>query len=275
MNTAIDNMILFVDSIDEYDFSRYTADHIMHILCLEGSMSLVFHNVHYNIGRGDYIIISNLAMASDFSTSPDCKCIIMSFAEIFFISMAIHSKYGFIGRFALLQNPVIKLSATEFEKCKYDLVRLRDRVAESNHLFHEEMTGHLLLAHALDLYDIHARKASSTHVPERATLILQRFIDMLYRGDFISHRNLEYYASALCITPHYLSELCKNISGEPASYWIDRFTIHEAINLLSKNELSLADIAERLNFSSLSYFSRYIQRHIGLSPSAYRNSFLK
>lgn len=273
MSTAHDNTILFADSIDDYDFSRYTADHIMHILCLDGSMSFAFHNVHYNIVKGDYIIFPNLALGSDFEVSSDCRYIIMSFPETFVISMALRSNYGFIGRFALLRNPVMKLSVSEFEKCSLDLQRLRERLGERDHLFREEMIGHLLLAHILDLYDIHARKNSSMHVPERTAMILGRFIEMLYQGDYIQHRNIDYYASKLCITPHYLSEICKKVSGEPASYWIDRFTIYELIRLLRKKELPIAEIAEMLNFSSLSYFSRYVQRHIGVSPSAYRNSF--
>lgn len=264
----------FFDSIDDYDFMLY-AGHILHILCTEGSMSFVFHHVRYNISAGDYIILPNLSLASDFTTSDNCKTIVMSFDESFFASMAIRSNYGFIGRFALLQNPVMKLSEYDFEKCKTDLLRLRERQEERGHLFHEEMIGHLLMAHALDLYDIHARSKTSPQVPERTAMLLRQFIEMLYQGEYIRHRNLEHYASALCITPHYLSEICKKVSGEPASYWIDRFTLYEAIRLLREKELPLAGVAERLNFSSLSYFSRYVQKQIGVSPSAYRNNFKK
>lgn len=274
MGNSFSDNLFFVDTIEEYDFTLHTADHIMHILCLEGNMSFIFHNVYYNVGPGDYIILSNLALCSDFSRSSDCKCIIMSFAESFFISMALRSNYGFIGRFALLRNPVLKLSEYEFEKCRVDLLRLRERLEENKHLFHEEMIGHLLMAHALDLYDIHARMNTSEQVPERATMILRKFIELLYIGEYRQQRNMAYYASKLCITPHYLSEICKKVSGEPASYWIDRFTIYEVIRLLRRKELPLAEIAEALNFSSLSYFSRYVQKHVGVSPSAYRSSFL-
>ena len=36
------------------------------------------------------------------------------------------------------------------------------------------------------------------------------------------------------------------------------------------SDFSTAEVAERLHFSSLSYFSRYVQKHFGMSPSAYR-----
>lgn len=266
--------IFFVDSIGEYDFMQH-ADHILHILCTKGCMGFIFHNVRYNIAVGDYIILNNISLASDFSTSADCKALIMSFSESFFAAMAMRSNYGFIGQFSLLQNPVMKLSEYDFNKCRRDLERLRERSEEKGHLFQEEMLGHLLMAHALDLYNIHAHGQSSQQVPEHTAMLLHQFIQLLYQGEYINHRNLEHYASILNITPHYLSEVCKKVSGQPASYWIDHFTLYEVIRLLRQKKLPLTEVAERLHFSSLSYFSRYVQKHIGVSPSVYRNRFIK
>ena len=41
---------------------------------------------------------------------------------------------------------------------------------------------------------------------------------------------------------------------------------------LNNERLSLTQIADRMNFTSLSYFSRYCTKHLGLSPSNYRQS---
>ena len=105
--------------------------------------------------------------------------------------------------------------------------------------------------------------------------LLRRFVGMLYDGEYREHRDLAYYASRLCITPHYLSEVCRYTCGRPATYWIDRFTMQEITRLLACKELPLAGIAERLNFSSLSYFSRYVQKRLGTSPSTYRSNIGK
>ena len=87
--------------------------------------------------------------------------------------------------------------------------------------------------------------------------LLQQFIGLLYDGEYIRHRDVPYYAS------------------RPATYWIDRFTLHEIANLLCQKELPLSEIAARMNFSSASYFSRYVQKHTGLYPTQYRKQFLK
>lgn len=196
-------------------------------------MGFTFQDTHYNISAGDYVILPNAALASDFSVSDDFQGILMNLSEAFVTSIAIRSNYGIIGHLLLLRNPVMKLSERDFRICEAALQYLHMRMEDEKHFFREELLGSLLTAHILDLYD-------------------------------------EFYASHLCITPHYLSEICKKVSGKPASYWIDRFTIQEITRLLRQKKLSLTEIAERMNFSSVSYFSRYVQKRIHLSPSEYR-----
>ena len=261
--------IVFVDAWQEFNASRYVG-RVIHILCSKGNMGFTFQDTHYNISAGDYAILPNAALASGFAASDEFQGILMNLSEAFVTSIAIRSNYGIIGHLSLLQNPVMKLSERDFRICEAALQYLRMRMEEEEHFFREELLGSLLTAHILDLYDIHARSHKDLPVSERITSLLRNFIELLYNGEYIRNRDLKFYASRLCITPHYLSEICKKISGKPASYWIERFTMQEIARLLRQKELSLAEIAERMNFSSVSYFSRYVQKRINLSPSEYR-----
>ena len=262
--------ILFFKSLSDYSFAKY-ADSVLHILCTGGNMSFNFQDVRYNVVPGDYVILTNPALASDFSESVDFDAVIMSLSEAFITSMAIQSNYGIIGHMSLLQNPVMKLSPHDYRICLEDMWKLHERLNETQHLFREEMLGHLLLVHILDLYDIHAKSQAERNISERNGDLLRRFVELLYHKEYIQNRNLAHYASRLCITPHYLTEVCKKVSGKPATYWIDRFTTHEIARLLLQKEIPLKEIADRMNFSSLSYFSRYVQKQMGVSPSEYRN----
>lgn len=264
--------LLFTDTLAEYDFASH-AGHVVHILCIEGSISFTLYHTRYNISPGDYVIITNGMFVSFVSQSEDCRAIVMSFAESFIAMNAIRSNYGIIGHLSLLQNPVMKLTAEDFDKCRGDMVRLRKRLSDRKHLFREEMIGALLKAHVLDLYDIHARASEQAVVSSRPTSLMRNFIGLLLDGDYISNRSLEYYAGRLCITPHYLSEISKSISGQPATYWIDRFVSGELLRLLMQPDLSLEAIADRMNFSSVSYLSRYVKSKLGVTPSEYRNNF--
>lgn len=261
--------IVFVDSWQEMNNLRY-AGRVMHILCSNGSMGFTFQDTRYNISPGDYVILPNAALASGFSASDGFRGILMNLSEAFVASIAIRSNYGIAGHLSLLRNPVMKLSGRDFRLCEAALQYLRMRMEDGRHLFREELLGSLLTAHILDLYDIHARSHKDLPVSERVASLLRRFMELLYNGEYVRNRDLGFYASRLCVTPHYLSEICKKASGKPASYWIDRFATQEIARLLRQKDLSLAEIAERMNFSSVSYFSRYVQKRLGVPPSEYR-----
>ncbi|MGF0097582.1 helix-turn-helix domain-containing protein [Prevotella sp. SGI.027] len=72
------------------------------------------------------------------------------------------------------------------------------------------------------------------------------------------------------VTPKYLSEVCKIVSGKTAFYWINRFTTIHLRRLLKEHELSFKQISDQFGFSSLAYFSRYVQKNLGMPPSAFR-----
>ncbi|WP_245584959.1 helix-turn-helix domain-containing protein [Rikenella microfusus] len=263
--------IVFADTLQDFNALRY-ARQTVHILCCCGNMGFTFQDTRYNIAVGDYVILPNAELGSGFSASDNFRGILMSLSEAFVASIAIRSNYGIIGHLSLLQNPVMKLSARDFRICEAALLYLRMRMEEKEHLFREELLGSLLTAHILDLYDIHARSRDTSQLSEHIASQLRKFIELLYNGEYMRNRDLDFYASRLCITPHYLSEICRKVSGRPATYWIDRFTIQEITRLLRQKELPLTTIAERMNFSSVSYFSRYVQKRIGMPPSEYRNN---
>ena len=237
------------------------SSRIMHIVLTQGSLSFLHQTTRYNAAPGDYIILPN-----------DFKALLFSLSPSIGNRLAIRSNYGIIGHLSLLQNPVMHLSQHDFERCRSDIERLFERTRDTKHYFHDEMVGHLLAAHILDLYDIHARNCLPEDFPSRAAELLRRFTEELANGSYRQHRNLEWYAEKLCVTPHYLSEICRRASGRSAGYFIDLFTLQEVARLLSDKHLSIAQIADELSFSSASYFTRYVKKHFGMSPKAFRKA---
>ena len=248
------------------------SSRIMHIVLTRGNLSFLHQTTRYNAAPGDYIILPNAALAQDFAASGDFKALLFSLTPSIGNRLAIRSNYGIIGHLSLLQDPVMRLSNQDFERCRSDIERLFERSQETKHYFHDEMVGHLLAAHILDLYDIHARNCLPEDFPSRAAELLRRFTEELANGSFRRHRNLEWYAKKLCVTPHYLSEICRRASGRSAGYFVDLFTLQEVARLLSDKRLSIAQIADELSFSSASYFTRYVKKHFGMSPKAFRKA---
>ena len=78
------------------------------------------------------------------------------------------------------------------------------------------------------------------------------------------------YAQKLCVTPKYLSAICKQLSGRTASELINEEIIRQAQILLLDSQLSIKEIAERLGFLNQSHFGTFFRRHTSISPLAFR-----
>ena len=94
---------------------------------------------------------------------------------------------------------------------------------------------------------------------------------------------MAYYADLLCITPKYLSQVSRSVSGLPASEWITYYATFELVSLLRsssarllptgrKNDQSktLTEVADLMRFETASHFSRYVKKLLGKTPSQYR-----
>jgi AraC-like DNA-binding protein len=89
---------------------------------------------------------------------------------------------------------------------------------------------------------------------------------------FLQERTVMFYAELLNITPKYLTEVTKEITGKTAGELIDDRVILEAKVLLKNVDLPIKQIADILNFSDQFFFSKYFKNFTGFSPSAYRNN---
>lgn len=272
MSASHNNNIVFVEQISLLDWSRYIS-YCIHILCNEGSGSVRLGTKWHTFKSHDVIIITSSILVTDFMVSEDFKGETVCISESYLRKYSPENNYGIIGNFALVQNPVIPLDKEDWELCRKDYDDLRRRVLSDNHSFYEEVAGCYVRALVLDFFDFHKKFNHEYTATGTTYTLLRRFLGLLQEGAYKNHRDIEYYANELCVTSKYLSEVCRKTSGLPASYWIERFTISEiAMRLRQKNQ-TLSSIAYDLNFSSISYFSRFVQRLLGVSPSQYRRNF--
>ncbi|GAB3921145.1 AraC family transcriptional regulator [Mucilaginibacter myungsuensis] len=79
------------------------------------------------------------------------------------------------------------------------------------------------------------------------------------------------YAELLFITPNHLNALSNNLLQKPAGEVIRERVALEAKRLLINFDLTITEIAQRLNFADNSYFSKFFKKQAGLSPEEFRN----
>ena len=86
----------------------------------------------------------------------------------------------------------------------------------------------------------------------------------------MKHRELSFYAEKLNLTTKHLSRVVKEASGKSAMEWIEKYVILDAISQLHSSNVSIKEVAYRLNFPSQSCFGKYFNRVVGVSPTTYR-----
>jgi AraC-like DNA-binding protein len=111
------------------------------------------------------------------------------------------------------------------------------------------------------------------HKDDHSSLFI-RFRSLLVK-QFWRHRSVSFYSSNLNVSPKYLSEVIKKETGKTAGAWIDNAIILEAKVLLQNKDLSIQQIADKLNFSDQSVFGKFFKNQEGISPLEYRKSLGK
>lgn len=261
--------IVFSDNLSEVMADRF-SQHAIHVICDRGSCVFKMSGKKFEMKEGDFVIWPHGQLVSDIETSSDFVVTALYISYQFFRNHMPNNNYDIIGNLSLLQNPVLSLTEKEKNICHNDFIQIKLRLPDTSHHFYAELLGSLVITVMLDMYDIHARINKDNPVSEQNALLLRRFIKLLESGEYIKNREVANYADKLFVSPKYLSEVCKKVTGYTTTVWIDRFTITEITRLLRNKKLPLTEITEIMNFSSLSYFSRYVQRNLGVSPTEYR-----
>ena len=265
-----------VDFLYSTDFLAMNAPELshtcMHLLCTAGEGSFVFNERCYHIVKNDLVVIPYPDRVSNLAAHTNMQVEWFAADYKFLQNLLPSNNYGIGGSISLNHDPVIKLTDKQASLLLADFHRLRDRMDDRHLLFYRELMGSLCLTMMYDIFEPHAqRDASYTH-SDRTAYIVKQLMALLATGISRTERDVSYYAERLNVSPKYLSATVKRVTGHSVTSYIDRHTVPILKDYLSDERLSLTQIAELMNFASLSYFSRYCTKHLGKSPSEYRQS---
>lgn len=263
----------FIFSTDFYAINAKELSHTcMHLLCTAGEGSFVFNEKCYHIGRNDLVVIPMPDRIKNLAGHQDLQVEWFAADYKFLQNLLPSNNYSIGGSISLNHNPVISLTDEQAAILLADFHRLRDRMDDRHLLFYRELMGSLCLTMMYDIFEPHAQRDTSDTHTDRTAYIVKQLMEMFSTGVSCTERDVSYYAKRLHVSSKYLSATVKRVTGHSVSSYIDRHTIPILKNYLEDERLSLTQIAERMNFTTLSYFSRYCKKHLGMSPSEYRGS---
>jgi AraC-like DNA-binding protein len=116
------------------------------------------------------------------------------------------------------------------------------------------------------------RKSINHDLLSRLEMILTDY----FNGDKVNETGLptvQYLASILNLSPGYLSDMLRTLTGQSAQQHIHSKLIDKAKELISTTALSVSEIAYRLGFEHANSFSKLFKNKTKLSPLEYRQSF--
>jgi AraC-like DNA-binding protein len=118
----------------------------------------------------------------------------------------------------------------------------------------------------------YAGKKEETAPQHKQTLLrnFQQLIDKHYRDIKLPKE----YADLLYVTPNHLNALCQELLGKTAGDLIRDRVLLEAKRLLTNADMTITEISYDLNFGDNSYFNRFFKKAVGLTPDAFRKTFI-
>ncbi len=101
--------------------------------------------------------------------------------------------------------------------------------------------------------------------------IFERFIYLVNNHCKQEHQ-MAFYAEKMCLTDRYLGTVVKAVSGQTGKEWIDRALITSAKVMLKHSDRTVVQIADELNFPTVSFFCKYFKRLTNLTPNQFRQT---
>lgn len=80
-------------------------------------------------------------------------------------------------------------------------------------------------------------------------------------------------ADALGVHPTYIWKVLKMEKGKSFSDYLEEYKLEEAMHLLLQTDLSVAEIAARLNYTNAQNFIRFFSKSTGVTPGKYRKLY--
>jgi len=84
---------------------------------------------------------------------------------------------------------------------------------------------------------------------------------------------VEFLSTQLNVTPHYLSDMLRSLTGQSAQQHIHEKLIEKAKEYLTVSNLSVAEIAYQLGFEYPQSFNKLFKKKTEMSPLAFRQGF--
>lgn len=279
------NNLIISDDLDEVMSApeEVGSDYFFSIYCERGSFQFSKEGKSYHVEEGDLMVGQLYGMSvGTFMRTPDLKGKLICASRNLFddaLTEILHLDTTWWKKFLLLREaPVIHL--TEYQNRLYQSYfnLMEIFLEDSDNPYRQRIIR--LIAQSMAVEVLHEMgglitKDKDDDKPKQGSsqkdVLFQRFITMInQKGNTV--REVRSYAERLLVTPKYLSAVCKEKSGRTALDLITEVSVRNIRYYLLQTDLSVKEIAFKMDFPDVSFFCKYTRKHLGQSPLEYRRS---
>ncbi len=268
-----DGEIFFADNITSIPglMEKFKVNFIAYLMVVDGSLSLELNSLPYQLKKNCSLIVDRKMVINNVQHSDDFRCLICA--------MSTDMGFSFINKslmqsvMHILTHPVIEMGQNEMDLMVkyYELLVFKMDHPDMN--FGHETMRNIIRCFAYDLLsniNKHLNRDNDDML-RQGDRIFRRFMLQLADNTNVN-RSVKSYADELCVSPKYLTSVCRKHSEYTASELISSAVMSRIKQLLLYSDMSIKEIATEMGFDNLSFFGKYVKKHLGLSPNNYRKA---
>lgn len=266
--------IAFIDNIRNIGSAKpVKTDKNIFVFCVQGHMQAEVNDTTIKAGAGELLILPSQVTVSDalFSSDYESKALLVSTPML---HLFLHGHLDAWNK-AIYMNKMVKVTITP-ERLSilakfYELGRLLYSTKEENNMKSQVQVG-ILFSLLTWVVGLISAGEPEQEIKGAGGSYFSRFIAML-DSEKVKYHPVSYYARKLCITPKYLSMLCKRSTNKSAKQWIHDYVCDDIRFYLKATDKDIKEIAALLGFPNASFFGKYAKDQLGMSPNAYRSNY--
>ncbi|MDF2594339.1 MAG: AraC family transcriptional regulator [Clostridia bacterium] len=239
----------------------------------EGTRKYFIDDSIYLVNAGNLVLIDADAVhkTANMGEVPHSR-IVINFSKNFIEDFSVHIKELDLTSIFKTKFTVLPLSFKYkliIENILNRLVEVGSKDPEANKVLLEVLLSELLIMIKEYIQTLEDKEYESHQIINPKVDKILKYISSNYSDPL----TLTSIAEQFYISPFYLSKIFKKSTNLSIVEYINSLRIREAKELLERSQTKIADIAEKVGFSSSSHFSRTFKLVTGLSPQQYKKYY--
>jgi AraC-like DNA-binding protein len=258
------------NSILKFPKKSFRIDFYAFCICLAGNIELEIDNNTYNINQNGFLISAPSTIIKFKKVSKDFRMKLLFFSKDYLLKNIANP--FIIDKMNLFRYGSYNILEADIQQAVplyafLDYLKIKTSIKGK---FTEEIIRTIIFNLLLEIAEIVSLEGGDSKENKKKKKELFLKFDELVKENILLYKDVGFYAKQLCISDKYLIEVVKKATGKTPHQIIDEALLKEAYVMLGNPGYSITQIADLLQFSSVSAFGRFFKKYASISPTEYR-----